>query len=289
MAHKHSHRFEDLTSKTFGRWTVLKFDSVKSNNSYWICKCACGKIVSVRRGDLISGRSTSCGCFRYEILTKGPITHGMSRTTFYMVWFNIKRRCLDPKTENYTDYGGRGIIVCDRWLKFENFCDDMYPSYLKHVEEFDKKDTTIERINVNGNYEPTNCKWATRKEQNRNTRNTAISKEYDKHMKWRDKLTIALSNSISRNRKLSKCLVSYLGCTLQQFKQYLESKFNYGMTWENHGSGVGKWELDHIVSCNNFDLSKEEDRKNCFYYTNFQPLWWEDHKKKSNTRKKLNV
>jgi hypothetical protein len=83
----------------------------------------------------------------------------------------MKKRCLLPTNGGYKNYGARGINVCERWLKFENFKEDMYESYLKHVEEFGEKNTSLDRIDVNGNYEPSNCRWVTLEEQNNNRNN----------------------------------------------------------------------------------------------------------------------
>ena len=104
----------------------------------------------------------------------------MFGTRFYKIWAKMKERCLNKNCAAYLSYGGRGITVCDRWHKFENFRDDMYESYLSHVNEFGEKNTSIDRIDNNGNYCKENCRWATRKEQNNNTRKNVYVKYKDR-------------------------------------------------------------------------------------------------------------
>jgi hypothetical protein len=151
---------QSLAGLKFSRWTVLPFCGVEKIGR-WRCLCECGTSRIVRQYSLIHGISKSCGC-----LTRRKITHGESRfagnTAEYGAWSAMKSRCSNPNVESFKRYGGRGISFCDRWISYENFLADMgrRPSE-KH---------SIDRINGNGNYEPGNCRWATRKEQQQNIR-----------------------------------------------------------------------------------------------------------------------
>lgn len=164
-------KFKDLTGQTFGRLTVLERTGIaKNRNIKWLCVCICGNQKEIVSSSLISSITLSCGCLQKERTSKQNKTHGESKQRFYNIWKRMNVRCLNPKSEAYKYYGARGITICDSWLTYENFKTDMYESYLSHVKTHGEKQTSIDRIDVNGNYEPKNVRWATISEQMGNTR-----------------------------------------------------------------------------------------------------------------------
>lgn len=152
----------DLTGKKYGRLTVIKKDEEKSGRHiFWVCECSCGNTTTVRGDHIVSGRTRSCGCFKKE---NAYHTHGESKTRLFYIWSSMKERCNNPNNKRYNDYGGRGITISPEWQKYEDFRDWAYSS------GYDES-LTLDRVDVNGNYEPNNCRWATMKEQQRNRRN----------------------------------------------------------------------------------------------------------------------
>ena len=156
-------KFEDLTGKTFNRLTVIKRTEVEKKEVYYLCKCTCGNEKIIRGKDLKYNKIKSCGCLNKEKTTERNTKHSLRHTRIYRIWLLMKNRCLNSKYHLFKNYGRRGITICDEWkndfVKFYNW--SMANGY--------KDDLTIDRINVNGNYEPSNCRWATKLQQQRNT------------------------------------------------------------------------------------------------------------------------
>lgn len=156
----------DMTGQRFGKLAVeRRGDNNRIGQARWICRCDCGGSALVEGRDLRNGHTTSCGCGRIDRMKEILTTHGRSQTGEYKSWCLIKDRCYNQNSPSYVDYGQRGIAVCSRWAEsFEAFCEDMGPRpTARH---------SIDRIDNDGDYEPGNCRWATYKQQARNTRRT---------------------------------------------------------------------------------------------------------------------
>ncbi len=158
-------RIKDRTGKRYGKLIVLSFAGVSSyRNALWKVQCDCGKVRIVLGGHLHSGRTTSCGCARVRI--KHGATRAGRPTREYESWRHMKKRCFNRNNHKFKNYGGRGISVCERWRNsFNNFLEDMGTCPPAH---------SIDRIDNNKDYMPGNCRWATGKEQNRNSRRNRL-------------------------------------------------------------------------------------------------------------------
>jgi hypothetical protein len=160
----------NLIGQKFGNLTVISRDTNKKGRAYWICKCDCGTVKkkSVNSYDLITNKVRSCGCAYKESNINNRKVHGLTNHRLFGIWQCMIRRCYYPKMIQFENYGGRGITVCKEWRKsFQIFYDwSLANGY--------KDDLTIDRIDVNGDYEPSNCRWATKKEQNNNRRTNRI-------------------------------------------------------------------------------------------------------------------
>jgi hypothetical protein len=158
----------DLCGKAFARLTVVQWAGRNwKGDLLWECLCDCGTSRVVLGRSLTSGTCKSCGCLNLEVAISSNTKHGMSRTAIYHAWVAMIERCDNPKNKAYKNYGGRGITVCERWREsVANFVADMGPRPSKRH--------TLDRINNDGNYEPTNCRWATWDVQSRNKRKMSV-------------------------------------------------------------------------------------------------------------------
>ena len=161
----------ELVGKTYGKVTVIKFDHSTKGRIYYVCKCGyCGNEFITRKDSIVNGHASSCGCVRDNWMHSGNLNrkHGLSEDRAYWLWTKVKSRCYNPNTREYKNYGGRGIKMCEEWLDPKNFIEWAYShGYDKNAP---KGQCTLDRIDVNGNYEPSNCQFITNLEQQNNRR-----------------------------------------------------------------------------------------------------------------------
>ena len=180
----------DLTGNRFGRLVVIGLDHKKNYRRYWLCQCDCGKKAIVREDSLLK-YTRSCGCLISEArksLKGKPLKHGLSRTRIYGIYSGMKQRCYNPNDNGFSLYGGRGIKICDEWLG-----EDGFVNFHKWALANGYKDNlSIDRINVNGDYEPKNCRWANNSVQRKNQRQKEITINGETHtiLEWSKKLNI---------------------------------------------------------------------------------------------------
>lgn len=179
--------------QAFKNLTTVRLISEKSGQGRpWLCSCACGNTREVPEYRLKGGYVKSCGCLGHGAAPPLAIKHGMCRYSGFKVWESMMRRCFNPLDKDFSSYGGRGITVCDRWMDPRNFALDMGERPLKY---------SLDRIDVNGNYCPENCRWATPMQQGANKRNNRIFEIHGekRHLsEWCRKFNISLSTVINR-------------------------------------------------------------------------------------------
>jgi len=158
----------DLTGNTFGRLTVIERAENAGKTTRWKCQCECGAETIVRQPDLKSGRTSSCGCLFSEQLAARNSKHGLSNTKLCSTWRAMKGRCYNPNCRAFKNYGGRGIGVCDEWR------NDLEAFYNWSMANGYQDNLSIDRIDVNGDYSPNNCRWTTKIVQANNTRSNHL-------------------------------------------------------------------------------------------------------------------
>lgn len=162
---------KDITGKRYGKLIVLGFCEYKYSksghkNCYWNCLCDCGNEKVVSSDSLRSSNVRSCGCIKTQRNAEYFTTHNKTHIRLYSIYTDVKQRCFNPNSKAYFYYGGRGIVMCDEWKN--NFC----LFYDWAIENGYEESLTLERIDVNGNYEPSNCTWIPAREQSKNRRNS---------------------------------------------------------------------------------------------------------------------
>jgi hypothetical protein len=186
----------ELTGQRFGRLEVLGFCGLKNGKGYWTCVCDCGVKKEVAGQLLRNKTATSCGCYRAELMRATKRKHGMSRSPEWNSYTSMIQRCYNKRNPKYANYGARGIFVCESWrASFESFLNDMGGR---------PEGTTLDRIDVNGNYEPSNCRWASAAEQARNRRPTirvSSGSEVKCLADWADELGVPRPTAYKRSRK----------------------------------------------------------------------------------------
>lgn len=187
-------KLKDLTGQVFGRWTVVSRSTNDGNSqAQWNCVCSCGVSKIVNGGNLRTGKSVSCGCFKDEATSARSKTHGMSDSRTFRIWANMITRSTNPNFIRKADYSGRGVGVCAEWVSFGAF--------LSSMGECPSESHSIDRINNDLGYSPENCRWATAIEQANNTRsNNRISLGVETRTMAEWSRTTGINYSTLRNR-----------------------------------------------------------------------------------------
>ena len=245
-------KYIDLTGRRYGRLVAIRKadERYDGRHAFWECQCDCGNKTIVRKDSLESGHAKSCGCYAKDRRTDFHLLSvGDKGTRLYKTWQGIKQRCLNPNANEYKNYGGRGITICDEWkdsyTEFKNWSIEN-----GFNESLNGREQSIDRIDVNGNYEPNNCRWADSKTQNYNKRVTQrvningeektlieISEEYD--------IPLSLIRSRYRRYKNGKCSLEEL---LSKDKITVSPKNSVYITVDGVTKNLTEWEKETGVS-----------------------------------------
>lgn len=216
-------RLEYLVGQKFERLTVIAeaethIKPCGDKVPMLLCKCECGNKKKISFYNLKSGNTKSCGCYSREIIKKRKMTHGMFNTRIYRIYAGMKSRCYNPNRKKYPIYGGRGIKICDEWLGEDGFMNFYNWSISNGYDDT----LSIDRIDVNGNYEPSNCRWATTKKQGNNTttnRYITFNGKTKTLAEWSDETGIsysALKHRIDRGWEIEKALTTKGNCNYRK-------------------------------------------------------------------------
>ena len=234
MGNKQQRRL-DITGMKSGMLTAITktgYGTDKDGKRFalWLCKCDCGGEKIVKQHTFVSGGVKSCGCLR-NMDYNNIIRHGKSRTRIYRAHNSMKQRCYNPKDQHYPDYGARGIKVCEYWLGKDGFLN----FYVWSMQNGYADNLTIDRIDVNGNYEPENCRWATVEQQVNNRRCT---KRYDVNGET------LLMKEITKKYHISESTLRIRmnkGMTMQEAIDYIRPKSKYSITYKGETKDVIEW------------------------------------------------
>ena len=213
----------NIAGKRFGRLIAISTNERdKFGNALWNCKCDCGNNVKVILQSLKDGKTKSCGCLNKEKMGKNNLIHGKSKTRIYHIWRDMRERCTKPSKLGYSNYGGRGIKVCEEWSGSKDFLN----FYEWSIKNGYKENLTIDRIDFNGNYCPENCRWTDIKTQCNNKRNNILifyNGETKTLAQWSESLNISYS-AISRRLKDGWSVEKTFTTPVKFSKKYIEYK-----------------------------------------------------------------
>jgi len=260
-------KFIDLTGKKFNKLTPINcVGKDKHGNYLWLCKCDCGNEKIIPGNKIRNGNNKACGCLSKEGLKLGSlanITHGQTHAPIYNIWNGMNQRCGNPNNTSYKNYGGRGIKVCKRWLKFENFYKDVGDP---------PKGKSLDRINNNEGYFPNNWRWATRKQQNNNKRNS--SRRPIMIRRYERKLRKALSGLklLEKNKIGYSKYLPYNNKQLYDHLENIKGLQNNSCPTCNKSYNEIKYDIDHIIPIST--AKTKEELLKLFNLENLSLLCW---------------